>query len=209
MACVVGSILAILKRMLTPVFRHMIVLGQLACSRPTDTCTNCQVQQFYTAPTAIRALMGAGNEWLKSTTRESLELLGTVGEPINPEAWKWYREAVGNKKCPIVDTWWQTETGGHMITSIPGLWEEKPGSATLPFFGTFHQLFIAVIRENDVMMISTENLGFRSFADLLVHFYLTAETAHLDSVDWVQELSLQLLMRKAKSFKVLQQACCV
>ena len=94
-----------------------------------------QVNIFYTAPTAIRALMGAGNEPVNSTSRSSLELLGTVGEPINPEAWKWYFEVVGNSRCPIVDTWWQTETGAILITPLPGATELKPGSATTPFFG--------------------------------------------------------------------------
>ncbi len=94
-----------------------------------------KVNIFYTAPTAIRALMAAGNDPVESTSRESLRVLGTVGEPINPEAWKWYNEVVGNSKCPIVDTWWQTETGAHMITPLPGVHALKPGSATAPFFG--------------------------------------------------------------------------
>jgi acetyl-CoA synthetase len=93
------------------------------------------VSQFYTAPTAIRALMRQGEGFVTGTDRSSLKLLGTVGEPINPEAWKWYNEVVGNGKCPIVDTWWQTETGGILITPIPGAVDAKPGSATLPFFG--------------------------------------------------------------------------
>jgi len=94
-----------------------------------------QVNQIYTAPTAIRALMAQGDEWVKKTSRKSLKLLGTVGEPINPEAWKWYHEVVGEGRCPIVDTWWQTETGGILITPLPGAIPTKPGSATLPFFG--------------------------------------------------------------------------
>ena len=94
-----------------------------------------QVNIFYTAPTAIRALMGAGDEPVKKTSRKSLRLLGTVGEPINPEAWEWYYHVVGEQRCPIVDTWWQTETGGIMITPLPGATELKPGSATRPFFG--------------------------------------------------------------------------
>ena len=94
-----------------------------------------QVTLFYTAPTAIRAIMAAGDDPVVATSRESLRLLGTVGEPINPEAWKWYYEVVGNGKCPIVDTWWQTETGAHMITPLPGVHALKPGSATAPFFG--------------------------------------------------------------------------
>ena len=94
-----------------------------------------QVTQFYTAPTAIRALMAKGDEFVERTSRSSLRLLGTVGEPINPEAWMWYREEVGDSRCPIIDTWWQTETGGIMITPLPGAIPQKPGSATLPFFG--------------------------------------------------------------------------
>ncbi|MEC9283145.1 MAG: acetate--CoA ligase [Bdellovibrionota bacterium] len=94
-----------------------------------------QVNSYYTAPTLIRALMSKGEEALKDTNRSSLRLLGSVGEPINPEAWKWYFEEIGNKKCPIVDTWWQTETGGIMITPLPAARDLKPGSATLPFFG--------------------------------------------------------------------------
>ena len=94
-----------------------------------------RVSIFYTAPTAIRALMREGADPVKKTSRKSLRLLGTVGEPINPEAWKWYYNIVGNKRCPIVDTWWQTETGGILITPLPGATNLKPGSATLPFFG--------------------------------------------------------------------------
>jgi acetyl-CoA synthetase len=94
-----------------------------------------QVNQFYTAPTAIRALMAQGDAMLASTSRRSLRILGSVGEPINPEAWEWYYHQVGQGQCPIMDTWWQTETGGHMITPLPGVTPLKPGSATLPFFG--------------------------------------------------------------------------
>jgi acetyl-CoA synthetase len=94
-----------------------------------------KVNQFYTAPTAIRMLMGQGDEFVTKTDRSSLRILGSVGEPINPEAWEWYYNVVGNGKCPIVDTWWQTETGGHLITPLPGATDLKPGSATLPFFG--------------------------------------------------------------------------
>ena len=94
-----------------------------------------QVTVFYTAPTAIRALMREGEEPVKKTSRASLRLLGTVGEPINPEAWEWYYRVVGEQRCPIVDTWWQTETGGHLITPLPGATALKPGSATQPFFG--------------------------------------------------------------------------
>jgi len=94
-----------------------------------------QVNQFYTAPTAIRALMGAGDEYVNRTSRSSLKLLGTVGEPINPEAWDWYFRVIGKSSCPIVDTWWQTETGAHMLTPLPGAMPLKPGSACLPFLG--------------------------------------------------------------------------
>ncbi len=94
-----------------------------------------QVNIFYTAPTAIRALMAAGNQPVSSTSRTSLRILGSVGEPINPEAWEWYYSVVGDSRCPIVDTWWQTETGAIMITPIPGVTDLKPGSATKPFFG--------------------------------------------------------------------------
>lgn len=94
-----------------------------------------QVNIFYTAPTAIRALQGLGDEFVRNTSRRSLRLLGTVGEPINPEAWQWYHKVVGDQRCPIVDTWWQTETGAHMLTPLPGATALKPGSATRPFFG--------------------------------------------------------------------------
>ncbi len=94
-----------------------------------------KVNQFYTAPTAIRALMGKGSEIVEPFDLSSLKVLGTVGEPINPEAWNWYNEVIGRGRCPIVDTWWQTETGGHMLTPLPGAIVTKPGSATVPFFG--------------------------------------------------------------------------
>jgi len=94
-----------------------------------------QVSIFYTAPTAIRALMREGEGPVKKCSRKSLRLLGSVGEPINPEAWEWYYNVVGEQRCPIVDTWWQTETGGIMISPLPGAIATKPGSATLPFFG--------------------------------------------------------------------------
>ena len=98
-------------------------------------CDKHQVNIFYTAPTALRALMGSGNSYVEACDLSSLRLLGTVGEPINPEAWDWYYKVVGKEKCPIVDTWWQTETGGIMITPLPGATALKPGSATRPFFG--------------------------------------------------------------------------
>jgi acetyl-CoA synthetase len=104
-------------------------------SRFWQVCDKHQVNTFYTAPTALRALMREGEEPVKQTSRKSLHLLGTVGEPINPEAWEWYHHVVGEGRCPIVDTWWQTETGGHMITPLPGATRLKPGSATHPFFG--------------------------------------------------------------------------
>ena len=100
-----------------------------------DVVDKHQVNIFYTAPTAIRQLMGQGNEFVTRSDRGSLRVLGTVGEPINPEAWQWYYDVVGDGRCPIVDTWWQTETGGIMITPLPGATELKPGSATRPFFG--------------------------------------------------------------------------
>ena len=94
-----------------------------------------KVNIFYTAPTAIRALMGLGDDFVKKTNRSSLRILGTVGEPINPEAWKWYYEIVGEGRCPVIDTWWQTETGAALISPITGTTPLKPGSATLPFYG--------------------------------------------------------------------------
>ena len=94
-----------------------------------------KVNTFYTAPTAIRALMREGDGPVKKTSRKSLKLLGTVGEPINPEAWMWYYKTVGDSRCPIVDTWWQTETGGILIAPQPGAIDLKPGSATKPFYG--------------------------------------------------------------------------
>ncbi len=104
-------------------------------SRFWEVCDKHSVASFYTAPTAIRALMSSGNEPVERTSRKSLRLLGTVGEPINPEAWEWYYNVVGDGRCPIVDTWWQTETGGHLITPLPGAHPLKPGSASRPFFG--------------------------------------------------------------------------
>ncbi len=104
-------------------------------SRFWEAVDKHQVNVFYTAPTAIRALMREGDEPVKKTSRSSLRILGTVGEPINPEAWEWYYRVVGDSRCPIVDTWWQTETGGHMITPLPGATPLKPGSASRPFFG--------------------------------------------------------------------------
>ena len=104
-------------------------------SRFWQVCEKHKVNQFYTAPTAIRALMGQGTEWVDKCDLSSLKVLGTVGEPINPEAWDWYHEVVGGGKVPIVDTWWQTETGGHLLTPLPGAHDLKPGAAMKPFFG--------------------------------------------------------------------------
>ena len=100
-----------------------------------EICDKLGVNVFYTAPTAIRALMGQGDHFVKRSGRKSIRVLGTVGEPINPEAWEWYYHVVGDARCPIVDTWWQTETGGILITPLPGCTRLKPGSATRPFFG--------------------------------------------------------------------------
>ncbi len=104
-------------------------------SRFWQICEKHKVAQFYTAPTAIRALMAHGNDPVAKADLSSLKLLGTVGEPINPEAWNWYNDVVGGGRCPIVDTWWQTETGGHLMTPLPGAHATKPGSAMKPFFG--------------------------------------------------------------------------
>ena len=104
-------------------------------SRCWEIIDKHKVNIFYTAPTALRSLMSEGNEYVENSSRETLRTLGTVGEPINPEAWEWYYEVIGKSRCPIVDTWWQTETGGIMISPLPGATALKPGSATLPFFG--------------------------------------------------------------------------
>ena len=104
-------------------------------SRFWEVIDKHNVNIFYTAPTAIRALMREGEGPVKKTSRKSLRILGSVGEPINPEAWLWYHNVVGEGRCPIVDTWWQTETGGILISPLPGATAAKPGSATLPFFG--------------------------------------------------------------------------
>jgi acetyl-CoA synthetase len=109
---------------------------------------------FYTAPTAIRALMREGEEWIRSTNRASLRILGTVGEPINPDVWLWYYDHVGEQRCPVVDTWWQTETGGILITPIPGATPLKPGSATRPFFGVE-----PVIIDNDGRLVEGPGEG--------------------------------------------------
>ncbi|MDC0033564.1 acetate--CoA ligase [Alphaproteobacteria bacterium] len=118
-------------------------------SRFWQVCDKHSVNIFYTAPTALRALMREGDEPVKATSRKSIRLLGSVGEPINPEAWLWYYNAVGETRCPIVDTWWQTETGGIMITPLPGATALKPGSATRPFFGVTPALVDADGKELD------------------------------------------------------------
>ncbi len=112
-----------------------------SASRCWEICDKHEITIFYTAPTAIRALMAKGDEPVTQTKRDSLRILGTVGEPINPEAWDWYYSVVGNSKCEIVDTWWQTETGSVLITPIAGVTPTKPGSATLPFFGVKPELY--------------------------------------------------------------------
>jgi acetyl-CoA synthetase len=128
-----------------------VIYGPLSCGATTlmfegipnfpdpgrfwDVCDRHQVSIFYTAPTAIRALMREGDKWVQQHSRRSLRLLGSVGEPINPEAWEWYHRVIGDHRCPIVDTWWQTETGGILITPLAGAMSLKPGSAALPFFG--------------------------------------------------------------------------
>jgi acetyl-CoA synthetase len=109
-------------------------------SRIWQVCDRHNVHTVFTAPTALRALMRDGDEFVKATSRKSLRLLGTVGEPINPEAWRWYHSVVGEGRCPIVDTWWQTETGGAMISPLPGATDLKPGSATKPMPGVEPQL---------------------------------------------------------------------
>ncbi len=118
-------------------------------SRFWEVCDKHKVNTIYTAPTAIRALMQAGDAPVKKTSRKSLRLLGTVGEPINPEAWEWYYRVVGEGRCPIVDTWWQTETGGILITPLPGAIKLKPGSATRPFFGVIPQIVDAAGNQLD------------------------------------------------------------
>ncbi len=118
-----------------------------SASRFWEVIDKHQVNIFYTAPTAIRALMAHGDGPVKTTSRKSLRLLGSVGEPINPEAWEWYYHSVGEGRCPIVDTWWQTETGGILITPLPGAMDLKPGSATLPFFGVRPALVDATGKE--------------------------------------------------------------
>ena len=129
-------------------------------SRFWRVCDRHKVTLFYTAPTAIRALMREGDAPVRETSRESLRLLGTVGEPINPEAWQWYWRVVGDQRCPIVDTWWQTETGGFVITPLPGATDLKPGSATFPFFGA-----APVLLDKDANELEGEATGALCLAD--------------------------------------------
>jgi acetyl-CoA synthetase len=129
-------------------------------SRCWQICDKHQVNIFYTAPTAIRALMSFGDDFVTSSSRASIKLLGTVGEPINPEAWQWYYKVVGESRCPIVDTWWQTETGAHMLTPLPGAIELKPGSATKPFFGVEPVLMDA--DGNEIEGAGSGNLAIKS-----------------------------------------------
>ncbi len=131
-------------------------------SRFWKVCEKHKVNQFYTAPTAIRALMGKGESWATGCDLSSLKVLGTVGEPINPEAWEWYDRVIGKGKVPIVDTWWQTETGGHMITSLPGAIATKPGSATLPVFGVKP---VVLDPQSGVEIEETEAEGVLAIAD--------------------------------------------
>ena len=127
-----------------------------------EVCAKHKVSQFYTAPTAIRSLMGLGTEWVERHDLSSLKLLGSVGEPINPEAWAWYNTHVGKGKLPIVDTFWQTETGGHMLTPLPGAIPTKPGSATVPFFGVQPVVLDAA---SGAIQSETETEGVLCFAD--------------------------------------------
>jgi acetyl-CoA synthetase len=127
-----------------------------------EVCAKHKVSQFYTAPTAIRSLMGLGTEWVEKHDLSSLKLLGSVGEPINPEAWAWYNTHIGKGKLPIVDTFWQTETGGHMLTPLPGAIPTKPGSATKPFFGVMPMVLDAATGK---VQEATETEGVLCFAD--------------------------------------------
>jgi acetyl-CoA synthetase len=129
-------------------------------SRMWEMVDRHQVNTFYTAPTAIRAMMREGDDYVRGTSRTSLRLLGTVGEPINPEAWRWYYKVVGDSRCPIMDTWWQTETGGHMITPLPGATPLKPGSATWPFFGVK-----PVLMDTEGQVVEGAGKGVLCFAD--------------------------------------------
>lgn len=166
-------------------------------SRFWEIIDKYQVNIFYTAPTAIRALRCEGDQWVKKTSRKSLKLLGSVGEPINPEVWEWYYDIVGEKKCPIVDTWWQTETGGIMITALPGATEPKPGAASWPFLGvelgivddagneiTDHSTGQLVIKRPWPGMMQTIYGDHQRFIDAYFKAspgnYLTGDNAHCD-----------------------------
>ncbi|WP_043775659.1 acetate--CoA ligase, partial [Roseivivax isoporae] len=131
-------------------------------SRFWQVCEKHSVTQFYTAPTAIRALMGQGNDFVTGCDLSSLRILGTVGEPINPEAWTWYNEVVGQNRCPIVDTYWQTETGGHLLTPLPGAHATKPGAAMKPFFGVQP---VVLDPESGQEIEATEATGVLAFRD--------------------------------------------
>ena len=124
-------------------------------------CEKHKVNQFYTAPTAIRSLISMGTEWVGKHDLSSLKVLGTVGEPINPEAWNWYDKVIGKGRLPIIDTWWQTETGGHMIAPIPGAIPTKPGSATLPFFGIKPVILDSVTGEEQTEIVAEGLLAFK------------------------------------------------
>ena len=145
-------------------------------SRMSEVVDKHQVSILYTAPTAIRALMAKGDEAIKGTTRSSLRIMGSVGEPINPEAWEWYYKTIGDERCPIVDTWWQTETGGILITPLPGATELKAGSATRPFFGVQPALF-----DNEGGTLEGANEGNLVITQLLAgtnaHYLLVTTTA--------------------------------
>lgn len=129
-------------------------------SRHWEVVDKHNVSTYYTAPTVLRALMGAGDDYVKRTSRKSLRLLGSVGEPINPEVWEWYHRVVGDSRCPIVDTWWQTETGAHMLTALPGAIDLKPGSTTAPFFGV--EPVILDNEGNELSGVCSGNLAFKS-----------------------------------------------
>ncbi|SLN43282.1 Acetyl-coenzyme A synthetase [Roseivivax jejudonensis] len=133
-----------------------------SASRFWQVCEKHAVTQFYTAPTAIRALMGQGDAYVTGSDLSSLRILGTVGEPINPEAWAWYNDVVGQNRCPIVDTYWQTETGGHLITPLPGAHATKPGAAMQPFFGVRP---VVLEPESGKEIDDTEASGVLAFAD--------------------------------------------
>ena len=166
-------------------------------SRCWEIIDKHQVNIFYTAPTAIRTLMREGDQFVKQCSRASLKLLGSVGEPINPNAWQWYHDVVGGKRCSIVDTWWQTETGGIMITPLPGATPEKPGAASWPFFGV--QLAIVDDQGKTLTQEAAGNLVIthpwpgqaqtihgdssrfhKTYFSQYPGFYFTGDTAHRD-----------------------------